>query len=266
MEMSAKNRSKRLIVSLGSVMILLALLLQACQPAPAPTPAVPAATQAPEAAASQPPAEPQQTAAAQPEATAATEAPVAETAAKPGKLVIVIGEEPPNLDPGEGTIIALNTYRNTYEALVTRDAATGEIIPELALSWEATNETTWRFKLREGVKFHDGEPFNAEAAAWMLNYLYNPDNNKHILGTVPAGTTATAVDEYTLDVTTPEPFPVLKSNTSGGRKGPCAAQWLIPARLTSLRQWVPAIQPLVTLSPSTSPRRRSSAWICPTHR
>ncbi|MBL8131465.1 MAG: hypothetical protein JNL42_06380 [Anaerolineae bacterium] len=127
----------------------------------------------------------------------------------PSQLVVVIGEEPPNLDPGEGTIIALNTYRNTYEALVTRDAATGEIIPELATSWELVNPTTWRFTLREGVSFHDGTPFNAEAAAWNINYLFNPDNNKHILGNVPAGTTATAVDEYTMDVSTPEPFPVL---------------------------------------------------------
>lgn len=128
----------------------------------------------------------------------------------PSQLVIVIGEEPFTLDPGEGTIIALNTYRNTYEALVTRDAQTGAIIPELALSWEMVDETTWHFTLREGVTFHDGEPFNAEAAAWNINYLFDPDNNKHILGwAAPAGTSAAAVDEYTLAVTTPEPFPIL---------------------------------------------------------
>ena len=123
--------------------------------------------------------------------------------------MVVIGGEPPNLDPGEGTIIALNTYRNTYETLVTRGADTGEIIPELALSWELVDETTWRFQLREGVKFHDGEPFNAEAAAWNINYLSNPDNNKHVLFAIPAGMIATAVDEYTLEVKTLEPFPIL---------------------------------------------------------
>lgn len=168
-----------------SLIFLVAFILQACGPASAPATEGPAVTQPP----------------------AATEVP----AAKVKTLVVVIPEEPPNLDPGEGTIIALNTYRNTYETLVSHDASTGALVPELALSWEQANPTTWRFKLREGVKFHDGTPFNAEAAAWTLNYLYSPDNNKHILGTVPAGTKATAVDEYTLDVTTPDPFPVLPS-------------------------------------------------------
>ncbi|MBI5292104.1 MAG: hypothetical protein HY872_09530 [Chloroflexi bacterium] len=169
---------------------LVALVLQACASAtPTQSPSQPAATEAP-----------------------ATEAPAKPTEPSPAeskKLVIVVGEEPPNLDPGEGTIIALNTYRNTYETLVGHDPATGALVPELALSWEQTNDTTWRFHLRQGVKFHDGEPFNAEAAAWVLNYLYDPDNNKHILGNVPAGTHATAVDENTLDVTTLDTYPAL---------------------------------------------------------
>lgn len=177
-----------------------ALVLQGCTSAAT---TQPVATQAPPATeASAKPTEPP--------ADSATSAPT-QAAAEPKRLVIVIAEEPPNLDPGEGTVFALNTYRNTYETLVGHDAATGALVPELALSWEQTNDTTWRFHLRQGVKFHDGEPFNAEAAAWVLNYLYNPDNNKHILGlgSLPAGTHATAVDEYTLDVTTPDPYPIL---------------------------------------------------------
>lgn len=173
-----------------------ALVLQACTSAATPPPTsesvvtdAPAATQA-SANPTEPPAPTQ-------------------AAAESKRLVIVIGEEPPNLDPGEGTIIALNTYRNTYETLVGHDPATGALVPELAVSWEQTDDTTWQFHLRQGVKFHDGEPFNAEAAAWVLNYLYDPNNNKHILGNVPADTRATAVDEYTLDVTTPAPYPVL---------------------------------------------------------
>lgn len=130
---------------------------------------------------------------------------------EPQQLVIVIGAEPPNLDPGEGTIIALNTYRNTYETLVNHDPDTGNLIPELAVSWEQVDDTTWHFKLREGVTFHDGEPWNAEAAAWNINYLSDPDNNKHILFAIPAGMKAEAVDEYTLEIITPELFPILPS-------------------------------------------------------
>jgi peptide/nickel transport system substrate-binding protein len=193
------------------LLFLVAFVLTACKPAVTPppaedAPAQPEATEAPAAATEAPAAATEAPAA---EAPAATEAPAAaEPAAEMKRLVVVIGEEPPNLDPGEGTIIALNTYRNVYETLLSHDPS-GALVPELATAWEQANDTTWRFHLREGVKFHDGEPFNAEAAAWMINYLFNPDNNKHILGNLPAGTVATAVDEYTLDIATPDPFPAL---------------------------------------------------------
>ncbi|MCC6804687.1 MAG: hypothetical protein IT319_17525 [Anaerolineae bacterium] len=176
----------------------------------------------------------------------------------PSQLVIVIGEEPPNLDPGEGTIIALNTYRNTYEALVTRDPQTGEILPELATSWELMDDTTWRFHLREGVMFHDGTPFNAEAAAWNIGYLFNPDNNKHILGTVPEGISATAVDEYTLDITTPDPFPILpRALFFANMASPTAIQadtehafrTMVGTGPYAFKEWVPGERIVLTRNP-----------------
>src|SRR5437764_2329978 len=48
-----------------------------------------------------------------------------------------------------------------YEFLVDRDKTLG-LVPKLATSWQQINETTWRFKLRPGVKFHDGTPFTAD--------------------------------------------------------------------------------------------------------
>ncbi|RJP54229.1 MAG: hypothetical protein C4586_00195 [Anaerolineaceae bacterium] len=183
------SRQENWLWKLSTLLILAAFVLQACGSATTVT--------------TEPPVETTESPIVTEPPTIATETP-----AQVKRLVVVIGEEPPNLDPGEGTIIALNTYRNTYETLVAHDAS-GALVPLLATSWEQTNDTTWRFHLREGVKFHDGEPFNAEAVAWILNYLYDPDNNKHILGNVPTGTTAASVDEYTIDVTTPEPFPAL---------------------------------------------------------
>ena len=46
--------------------------------------------------------------------------------------------------------------------------------PRLATSWEQVDEKTWRFKLKEGVKFHDGTPFDAQAAAASINRTLNP--------------------------------------------------------------------------------------------
>src|SRR5262249_23727107 len=48
-----------------------------------------------------------------------------------------------------------------FDSLVGRDRD-NRIVPELAESWKLVNETTWQLRLRRGVVFHDGEPFNAE--------------------------------------------------------------------------------------------------------
>src|SRR5215475_4560220 len=54
-----------------------------------------------------------------------------------------------------------NVNSLVYEFLVDRDKQL-KLVPRLAVSWERVNETTWRFKLRPGVKFHDGTPFTAD--------------------------------------------------------------------------------------------------------
>ena len=74
-----------------------------------------------------------------------------------------------------------------------------EIIPWLAESWEALDATTWRFNLRQGVKFHNGEDFNAEAAKWSIEKSNNwfplfPPNSISV------------IDEFTLEITTSRPF------------------------------------------------------------
>ncbi len=76
------------------------------------------------------------------------------------------------------------------------------IEPLLATSWEFRAPSTWRFHLREGVTFHNGTPFNAEAVAYTVNELWaNQDSN--ILGVGP--NSAKVVDEYTVDITTEQP-------------------------------------------------------------
>ena len=192
-------------------LLALAMLVAACAPAPTVAPAA-APTEPPAAAATQAPV-----AAAPTEAPAAappTEAPPAvaatEVPAAAGKgVTIVLPEEPPNLDPGYVGLSHIPVTRNIYEVLVNRDSVSGELVPELATEWTQVDDTTWRFKLREGVKFQDGEPFNAEAAAWIINYLYAEENATHVRGSMGPQITAEAVDEYTIDVKTAEPDPVL---------------------------------------------------------
>ena len=182
-------------------LLALAMLVAACAPAPTVAP-IAAPTEAPAAAATEVPA------AAPTEAPAAapTEAPAAAATAVPaaaGKgVMIVLPEEPPNLDPGYVGLSHIPVTRNIYEVLVNRDPVSGDLVPELATEWTQVDDTTWRFKLREGVKFQDGEPFNAEAAAWMINYLYAEENATHVRGSMGPQITAKVVDDYTIDVKT----------------------------------------------------------------
>src|SRR5690606_14085088 len=53
--------------------------------------------------------------------------------------------------------------RNIYDPLIARDEEGKPVIPVLATEWKNIDELTWEFTLREGVTFHNGEPFNAEA-------------------------------------------------------------------------------------------------------
>ena len=61
-----------------------------------------------------------------------------------------------------------------FDGLVKKDEDEN-IVENLATSWEAIDETTWVFKLREDVTFHDGEQFNAEVAKKNFDRILDPD-------------------------------------------------------------------------------------------
>jgi peptide/nickel transport system substrate-binding protein len=122
-------------------------------------------------------------------------------------VVVVLPEEPPDLDPFYYALSHIPVTRNIYDALVDRDGQRPDLLPGLATEWTATTPTTWRFTLRSGVTYHNGAPFNAESAAFAINYVMN--NQTQATGNFVAGTAAAAIDELTLEVTTPTPDPIL---------------------------------------------------------
>ncbi len=123
------------------------------------------------------------------------------------KIVVVLPEEPPDLDPFSYALSHIPVTRNIYDGLVDRDPLSPDLLPGLATEWSATSPTTWQFKLRSGVTYHNGAPFNAESAAFAINYVLN--NETQATGNFVVGTAASAVDELTLEVTTPTPDPIL---------------------------------------------------------
>src|SRR5699024_3666477 len=108
------------------------------------------------------------------------------------------------------------TRINIYEPLTVVSIVDGSIEPRLATSWEQVDDLTWRFQLREGVTFHDGAPFNAQAVITELERTTNPDRNSHTGQqyfrdfVLPP----TAVDDLTLELKTDVPVPILPTYMS----------------------------------------------------
>lgn len=96
--------------------------------------------------------------------------------------------------------------RNIFEGLTARNNKM-EVQPELATSWEQTGPTTWELKLREGVTFHNGEPFDAEAAAFSIERVLDPDNESALTSFIPTIKSVEAVDPTTLTIETKGPDP-----------------------------------------------------------
>ena len=92
-----------------------------------------------------------------------------------------------------------------YEPLVGRDEKF-RLEPRLASSWE-TIEGGWRLKLRNDVKFHDGTPFTADDVVFSIERGLRPESQLRV--SLPGVTGAKKVDDYTVDLITSGPTPVL---------------------------------------------------------
>ncbi|MCR8631881.1 ABC transporter substrate-binding protein [Paenibacillus radicis (ex Xue et al. 2023)] len=105
-----------------------------------------------------------------------------------------------------------SVHVNMFNYLVKK-SPDGKFQPDLALSWETTNPTTWRFKLREGVKFHNGDSFTAADVKFSLERVAK-DQKLVEYGNYKQIKEVKIVDDYTVDIITSETEPVLLSRLS----------------------------------------------------
>jgi peptide/nickel transport system substrate-binding protein len=127
----------------------------------------------------------------------------------PDPLVVAQGVDMQTGDPHRTTAThAVNVLANLYDTLVGRDASLA-LRPALAVSWRAVDATTWEFKLRQGVKFHNGEPFNAQAVKFSFERMLDPKTKWPGAGALRPIKTVTVVDDATVRFTTERPWPVL---------------------------------------------------------
>jgi peptide/nickel transport system substrate-binding protein len=95
-----------------------------------------------------------------------------------------------------------------YEGLVARDKDL-KIIPGLAESWETPEPTRWRFHLRKGVKFQNGDPFTADDVVFSAERVRAKGSN--LQSYVPADAKVVKVDDHTVDFILTSPNPILNS-------------------------------------------------------
>lgn len=102
--------------------------------------------------------------------------------------------------------------KNMFDSLTTRDKHL-LVAPQLAESWRTVDETTWEFKLRKGVKFHNGDDFTADDVKFTLDRVTKEgaldgqtSPRKTLLGRISE---VTIVDPFTIRIITEGPWPIL---------------------------------------------------------
>ena len=112
-----------------------------------------------------------------------------------------------SMDPyARNETFLLSFLGNVYEGLVRRSPALA-LEPALASSWKLTSPTTWEFKLRQGVKFHDGTPFVADDVVFSITRASTGASN--MKGYFPSLKEIRKVDEQTVVLETKYPDPLM---------------------------------------------------------
>jgi len=131
-------------------------------------------------------------------------------------LRIAVAGWPPAMGNPYGQQIqgAVHPFPGLFDALTFMDTD-GRTLPNLALSWSHDGANTWTFKLRKGVNFINGEPFNASAVVAMIDWLKKPDSQRYFYAAeVKNITRAVAPDAETVVFTTAQPDVILPKRLS----------------------------------------------------
>lgn len=133
-----------------------------------------------------------------------------------GTLNVAFTKELENIDSyfnssREGVVM----QRAVWDGLIYRNPETNEYVGNLATSWEWIDDTTLEFKLREGVTFHNGEPFNADDVVFTVNFVAKEENGVKTQRNVNWMESAEKVDDYTVRIKLKKKFPAAIEFLSG---------------------------------------------------
>jgi peptide/nickel transport system substrate-binding protein len=132
------------------------------------------------------------------------------------RVVVAYGTSVVQLDPHVNNLtVAESILRNMYECLIAFSPDLKSMEPQLATEWKRMDDLTMQFRLRQNVKFHNGEDFDAEAVKFSIQRMLNPATKAPLLSTYGLIDRIDVVDKYTLNVVTKSPDPILLRRMSG---------------------------------------------------
>ena len=196
----SRNKSFTLLVS---TIVILGLVAGCAPTQPTATPVPPTATPVP---------------------PTATPVPPTPTVVKgpSGEIVVAQTLEPTTIDPNMDTLILVqNIMANMFDSLVQFDADM-ELQPSLAESWEVKDQLTYEFKLRKGVKFHNGQEFTSADVKYTVEWILDEENKSKQLRYFKYIDTVETPDDYTAVIKLKEPYAPMLSNLS--------MLWIVPKK------------------------------------
>jgi len=130
------------------------------------------------------------------------------------ELKIGLSAEPSAMDPHFHNLTPNNgMLSHIFERLV-ETAPDNKLVPGLAESWKTTSDTAWQFKLRKGVKWHDGAPFSADDVLFTFERAPNVPNSPSSFASAVKGKTVKKIDDHTIEISTPAPHPLMPNDLS----------------------------------------------------
>ena len=132
-----------------------------------------------------------------------------------GRIAVGVASDPATMDPHKSTsVVDRQVYQLVFDKLVDIDEKLN-IVPQLATRWQITNDgKTYTLTLAEGVQFHDGTPFNAQAVKVNLERMLDRANASPRRGEIEQVTAVEAPDPKTVVLTLSQPYAPLLATFS----------------------------------------------------
>ena len=130
-------------------------------------------------------------------------------------IVIGIRSEPSSIDPYFHNLTPNNAMlEHIFDSLNGWTPSMDKTFGRAAASWKAINDTTWEYKIKKGITFHDGSDLTADDVIFSYERAGNYTGGNSSFRTYTKGKTLKKIDDYTIHIVTENPYPLMPNDTT----------------------------------------------------